>query len=378
MGQVGNQEIGDYLFARTYTPRNYSFGNKLVVGYTATNYGNDDLKWETTTQYNVGLDGGLWDNRINVTIDAYYKKTSDLLVDLPVESTTGFSSRTVNIGSISNKGIEFSVNAKLVDSKDFSWSVLGNISKNVNKVLKLGIDNFIISDHIVQEGQPLGVFYGYEFKGIVQQGEESSTPVPSWDDDGVQAGEIIYTDVNNDNVIDNEDRKVIGNVHPSFIYGLSSNLNYKDFDLSFSFQGSQGNHIYNALRQNLETPTQIYNASKVLTNRWTPTNTNTNIPKAQAASFINLDSRYIEDASYLRLKDITLGYNLPEKYTRFARAELRFFVSAQNLFTITNYKGYDPEVSSNGNNETDELTLGIDLGAYPTAKTFLAGVSVTF
>ncbi|MDR2470462.1 MAG: TonB-dependent receptor [Tannerella sp.] len=377
-GQVGNQEIGDYLYARTYTPRNYSFGNKLVIGYTATNYGNDDLKWESTAQYNLGIDGGLWKDRINISLDVYYKKTSDLLVDLPVESTTGFGSRTVNIGSISNKGIEFSVNATLIDTKDFQWTALGNISANVNKVLKLGIDNFVVSDHIVQEGQPLGVFYGYEFDGIVQTGEEAATAVPSWDDNGVQAGEVRYKDINNDHVIDNDDRTTIGNVHPKFIYGFSSNLAYKHFDLSFAFQGSYGNNLYNALRLNLETPTQIYNASKTLAERWTPSHTNTDVPKAQAASFINLDSRYIEDASYLRLKDITLGYNLPERYTRFARAQVRLFVSAQNLLTFTKYKGYDPEASRNGDNETDELTLGIDLGAYPTAKSFLAGVSITF
>ncbi|MDR2626690.1 MAG: TonB-dependent receptor [Dysgonamonadaceae bacterium] len=378
LGQVGNQEIGDYLYARTYTPRNYSFGNQLVVGYTATNYGNDNLKWESTTQYNIGLDGGLWNDRINFSLDAYYKKTSDLLVDLPVESTTGFSSRTVNIGEISNKGVEFSVNANLVETKDFKWTLLANIAKNVNKIIKLGIDNFVVSDHIVQEGQPLGVFYGYVFDGVVQPGEENSVAVPSWDDDGVQAGEARYKEIKEDGVIDNDDRTVIGNVHPKFTYGFSSNLNYKDFDLSFAFQGSYGNYLYNALRLNLETPTQIYNASKVLADRWTPTHTQTNVPKAQAASFINLDSRYIEDASYLRLKDITLGYNLPVKYTALAHAQVRFFLSGQNLLTFTKYQGYDPEASRNGDNETDELLLGVDLGAYPTAKSFLAGISITF
>ncbi|MDR0745634.1 MAG: TonB-dependent receptor [Mediterranea sp.] len=378
LGQVGNQEIGDYLYARTYTPRNYSFGNKLVVGYTATNYGNDDLKWESTTQYNIGIDGGLWNDRINFSLDAYYKKTSDLLVDLPVESTTGLSSRTVNIGEVSNKGVEFSVNAILIDAKDIKWTLVANIAKNKNKIIRLGTDNFVISDHIVQEGQPLGVFYGYIFDGVVQQGEESSTAVPSWDDDGVQAGEARYKNLNSDKVIDNSDRTTIGNVHPKFTYGFSSSLNYKHFDLSLAFQGSYGNYLYNALRLNLETPTQIYNASKVLTDRWTPTHTNTNVPKAQAASFINLDSRYIEDASYLRLKDITIGYNLPEKYTAFAHAQVRLFLSGQNLLTFTKYQGYDPEASRNGDNETDELQLGVDLGAYPTSKSFLAGISITF
>jgi TonB-linked SusC/RagA family outer membrane protein len=377
-GQVGNQGIGDYLYARTYTPRNYSFGNKLVVGYTVTNYGNDELKWESTTQYNAGIDGGLWNDRLNFSFDAYYKKTSDLLVNLPVESTTGLGVRIANIGEISNKGVEFSINAKLVDTKVLQWTLLANIAKNVNKVIKLGINDFIVSDHIVQEGQPLGLFYGYIFDGVVQAGEESATAVPSWNDGDVQAGDARYVDVVKDNVIDNSDRTILGNIHPKFTYGFSSSLNYKDLDLSLAFQGSYGNHLYNALRLNLETPTQIYNASKVLTDRWTPTHTNTNVPKAQPASFINLDSRYIEDASYLRLKDITLGYTLPERYTKFARAQVRLFVSGQNLLTFTKYQGYDPEASRNGDDETNELELGVDLGAYPTAKSFLAGISITF
>jgi TonB-linked SusC/RagA family outer membrane protein len=378
VGQVGNQEIGDYLYARTYTPRNYSFGNRLVVGYTATNYGNDDLRWESTTQYNGGIDGGILNDRINISLDAYYKKTFDLLVDLPVESTTGFGSRTVNIGSISNRGVELSIAARLIDTRDTKLSIQGNISRNVNRVLKLGIESFIVSDHIVEEGKPLGLFYGYRYDGIVQSGEEASTAAPSWDDNGVQAGEVRYYDTNGDGVIDNDDRTAIGNVHPKFIYGFSGNLGYKLLDLSFAFQGSKGNHLYNALRLNLETPTQIYNASAVLADRWTPSNTSTTVPRAQATSFVNLDSRYIEDASYLRLKDVTIGISIPEKYTRFAHASLRLFASAQNLLTITPYTGYDPEASRNGNDETDELTLGVDLGAYPTARSYLVGLSLTF
>ncbi|OAV68468.1 Outer membrane cobalamin receptor protein, SusC/RagA family [Bacteroidales bacterium Barb6] len=382
-GRVGNQEIGNYLDARTYTPRNYSFGNQIVVGYTMTNYGNGELKWESTAQYNVGLDAGLWKDRLSVTIDAYYKKTYDLLVNLPVERTTGLRTKTVNIGDLSNKGIELSINAKLIERKDLNWTLLANISKNVNRILKLGVNSFAVSGvngtqaHIVQEGEALGSFYGYVFDGLVQQDEVSSVAVPGWVD-GVKAGDAKYVNQNGDKVIDTSDKTILGNVHPDFTYGFASSLQYKAFDLSASFQGSQGNHLYNALRHNLETPTQTYNASKVLVNRWTPTHTNTIVPRAQASSYVNLDSRYIEDASYLRMKDITLGYALPLKSAFFASTQARVFVSGQNLLTLTNYTGYDPEASRNGNDESSELTQGVDLGAYPTAKSFLVGINITF
>jgi TonB-linked SusC/RagA family outer membrane protein len=383
-GQVGNQEIGDYLYSRSYTPRNYSFGNQIVVGYTMTNYGNGELKWESTAQYNVGIDAGFWNERVGISLDAYYKKTYDLLVNLPVERTTGLRTETVNIGDISNKGLELSVNAKVIDRKNLSWTILANISKNVNEILKLGVNSFAVSGingtqaHIVQEGQPLGAFYGYVFDGVVQQGGEASTPVPSWSGNGVQAGDAKYVNQNDDHVIDSSDKVILGNVHPDFIYGFSSSLIYKRLDLSASFQGSQGNHLYNALRHNLETPTQIYNASKALLDRWKPSHTETNVPRAQASSYVNLDSRYIEDASYLRLKDITLGYILPLKITQLPSAKIRAFVSGQNLLTLTKYTGYDPEASRNGNDETSELTQGVDLGAYPTAKSFLVGINITF
>ncbi|GHT29569.1 SusC/RagA family TonB-linked outer membrane protein [Bacteroidia bacterium] len=378
-GQVGNQEIGDYLFSRSYTPRNYSFGNKIAVGYSATNYGNDDLKWETTTQYNIGTDIGLWKGRLSFTLDAYYKKTTDLLVNLPVERTTGLSTKMVNIGDISNKGLEFSVNANILDRRDLQWKVLANIATNVNTIERLGTDYFVVDEIIlVQEGESLGTFFGYEFAGLVQQGEEASTPAPTWTSKN-QAGDPKFVNKDGDpNVIDEDDKAVLGSVQPKFTYGFSTSLNYRKFDFSASFQGSYGNHLYNALRHNLETPSHVYNGSSVLADRWTPAHTNTDVPRAVAVPYVTLDGRYIEDASYLRLKDITLGYSFRVNTGGGSPLNFRVFASAQNLLTITNYTGYDPEASRNGGDETNGLLQGIDRGAYPTSKTFLGGLSLSF
>jgi TonB-linked SusC/RagA family outer membrane protein len=385
-GQVGNQEIGDYLYSRLYTPRNYSFGNQIVVGYTATNFGNGELKWETTTQYNVGVDLGLWRDRLNFVFDAYYKKTTDLLVTLPAEGTTGLRDRIVNIGDLTNKGVEFSVNANIINTKELQWTALANIAANVNRIVKLGTPSFVANGAasgaiLVKEGEALGTFYGYVFDGVVQAGQEASTPVPVWTD-AVLAGDAKFADRGGDpNTIDDDDKVVLGSVQPKFTYGFASRAAYRDFDLSVSFQGSYGNHLYNGLRHRLETPSQSYNGAAALADRWTPAHTNTDVPRAVAVPYVTLDSRYIEDASYLRLKDITLGYAISIKSGSVksgAPLRIRLFASAQNLLTLTKYTGFDPEASRNGVDETNGLLQGIDLGAYPTARTFIAGVSLTF
>ncbi|GAB6394667.1 MAG: SusC/RagA family TonB-linked outer membrane protein [Bacteroidales bacterium] len=373
-GQVGNQEIGDYLYSRLYTPRNYSFGNQIVVGYTATNYGNDDLRWESTAQYNAGVDFAFLDNRLRFVLDVYSKITSDLLVNLPVERTSGLRTKMTNIGNISNKGIEFSVNAVIVDVKNLQWTVLANIATNRNRIEKLGTAGFVSGSTLVDVDLPLGTFYGFVFDGVVQPGEESSTPVPSWLKT-VQAGDAKFANKGGSpDVIDNDDRVILGDAQPDFTYGFASRLDYKDFDLSISFQGSYGNELYNAFRNTLETPSRSYNGAKALANRWKPTNTNTDVPRAVPVPYTTIDSRYIEDASYLRLKDLTLGYSLNFiKNKSFPR--IRIFASAQNLFVLTKYTGYDPEGSRNG---LTDLAIGVDDGVYPRAKSFLTGVSVSF
>ncbi|MDR1357453.1 MAG: TonB-dependent receptor [Tannerellaceae bacterium] len=376
-GLVGNQEIGDYLYSRLYTPRNYSFGNQIVVGYTATNYGNDDLRWESTAQYNAGLDASILGDRLHFVVDAYYKLTSDLLVNLPVERTSGLRTKMANIGNISNRGVEFSVNAVIVDGNDLQWTALANITTNRNRIEKLGTSGFISGTTIVDVGLPLGAFYGYVFEGIVQPGEEASTPVPTWvtGDKAVHAGDAKFADRGGSpDVIDSNDRVVLGDAQADFTYGFATRLSYRNIDFSASFQGSYGNELYNAFRNTLETPSHSYNGAAVLANRWTPTNTNTDIPRAIPVPYSTIDSRYVEDASYLRLRDVTLGYTFRLSKSNPA-ASVRLFVSAQNLFVLTPYTGYDPEGSRNG---VSDLEIGVDNGIYPRAKTFLTGLSLSF
>ena len=371
IGTVGNQEIGDYKALATYgTTRTY-FGNTAVTGYVRNNLENPDLKWETTVQYSVGFDLGLLQRRLSFVFDTYYKKTSDLLLSIPVEQTTGFSTQLQNVGNVTNKGVEFSVSGTPVQTKDFDWSISANIAHNQNEVTNIGSLDYILSgSQIIQKGEPLGAFYGWQYDGLVQPGEDlSKVPVPS-PKPNVEYGDAKFVDQNGDGEItQTADRVVLGSIQPDFTYGLSTTLRYKDWSLFASFQGSQGNEIYNSLRQRLESPSTSYNGSRVLLDRWSESNLTATQPKAYASNNYSnyVDSRYIEDASYFRLKNVTLSYFLPIHWQRAQQLKVKLFLSANNLFTLTGYKGYDPEVAS-----------GVDAGAYPTARTYTVGANISF
>jgi TonB-linked SusC/RagA family outer membrane protein len=391
-GTTGNQEFGNYQYVKRLAPENYSFNSSsIVTAYVPVNIANPDLKWEKTFQYNIGLDGGFWNNRMNVSIDAYYKKTTDLLLDLPVETTTGYSSILMNTGSVSNKGLEIWINSNIIKTKKINWTASLNWSKNVNEVLDLGNrDNFPIdypvsgalsyaAPLIVKVGHPLGTFHGYVFDGVVQDREDASNaPVTTWLGANyvMQPGDAKYVDKDGDNQITPADRDIIGNSQPDFIYGIFNNFSYDRFDLSFSLQGSYGNELYNALRNRAELTTTL-NTVKDLVYRWTPANPSTTIPRATSQSNFNFDSRFVEDASYLRIKSLTVGYTIPFRLRTGTEEKIRLFFTAQNLFTWTKYSGYDPELSRSGGNEQSNLLQGIDYGAYPTARSFSIGVEIT-
>jgi TonB-linked SusC/RagA family outer membrane protein len=361
-GAVGNTEIGDYLYAQIFKAESYN-GHTV---YTMDNLGNSNLTWETTTQYNAGIDAGLLGDRFNFTLDAYYKNTSDLLLEKPAPLGSGVDKQMVNIGNVSNKGLELGINGILISHKNLNWNVSANIARNINRVTHLGEDNNILSgqynERILRTGEAFGSFYGLRFAGIVQVGEDVSK-LPTVNGATPKPGDAKFVDVVKDGDINLNDRIVLGNVHPNFTYGLSSSLTYRDFDLFLSFHGSQGNEVINSLRRNLERGTSSYNVSAALLNAWTQANPSNEIQHvSDGYQFKFIDSRHVEDGSYFRFKNITLGYKL-----RITNYELRIFASAQNLFTITKYKGYDPEVAD-----------GIDVGAYPTARTFSTGISMTF
>ncbi|MDR1763644.1 MAG: TonB-dependent receptor [Dysgonamonadaceae bacterium] len=352
-GTTGNQEIGFDDFATDIAPGRYGNETAAIV----SNVGNSNLKWETTTEYNLGLDAGLLNDRINLTADIYYKLTYDLLLQkfVPMENLY----QVFNVGNVENKGFEISINTNIIQRKRLNWSVNINFAKNINTFTK-GYENngkyIAMPDNTVQilkVGEPVGAFYGYIYDGV--------NPAD---------GSIVRRDIDGDGEITSGgDRTIIGSIQPDFTYGFSSSLTWKRCDLFASLQGSQGNEVYNALRRHLTEGNYGRNRTVEVLDAWTPQNTGSNIPALNKnnVSPNELYSRYVEDGSFLKLRNLTLGYTLPLSIDAQNRAMLRLFVSGQNLFTITKYKGYDPEVAN-----------GIDTGIYPTARTFLFGAGISF
>ncbi|RHU25622.1 MULTISPECIES: SusC/RagA family TonB-linked outer membrane protein [Parabacteroides] len=389
-GVTGNERIGDYAsYALISTNRITLDGssNKPGTHLNQSSPENASLKWETTSQYNVGVDMGFFDNRLSVTLDGYWKKTEDLLLKVSLPYYTGFTSGQRNIGAIQNRGFEIDITSHNLTG-DFTWDTKFNLAVNRNKVLDLGssTDIYITSSKpmgtvseeayaVVREGESLGSLFGYKYIGVLQEGE-TYAPQPN-----SKPGDPKFEDVNKDGKIDSDDRTIIGNANPDVIFGLTNNFAWKGFDLSIFFQGSIGNDLLNMTRMNLEwkrTPDAL--------NRWTPTNTNTDIPRngfyySQYGGYIN--DHFIEDASFLRLKNLTLGYTIPFKKVV---SSCRVYFSAENLFTITGYSGWDPEVDtkaneatqSGGSQQTANAGAGLDFNAYPSTRTYTVGLNITF
>ena len=371
-GKAGNQEIDFDEYEQYFSTGRYNG----APAYDMTNLGNSDLKWETTTEYNAGIDAGFLNEKITLTVDLYHKETHDLLLKVPAPLGSGTSEKQiVNLGNVTNKGIEVALSSKLIERKDFLWSVSANIAHNINRITSLGNYNELTEgnnqEQILRVGESVGSFYGYRFLGVVQSDEDVSN-LPKIGGKTPQPGDAKFADISgadgnpDGKVSPDNDRVILGNVQPDFTYGFSSTATYGRFDFYILLQGSQGNQVYNMLRRYLERPNDSYNMSAALLNSWTVNNPSNTIPYLGSTRPTELDSRYVEDASFLKLRNITLGYTIPVKINT-TSTKIRFFASARNLLTITKYKGYDPEVAS-----------GVDLGIYPSSKSFLAGVSLTF
>ncbi len=374
-GLTGNQEIGVYQSLSTLSTSTYFFGGNTVIGYSPNRIGNHDLGWETTAQYDAGLDISLFNSRISLTVDGYYKKTTDLLLDVPLPYTTGQSTSLQNYGTVSNKGLEFSLNTQNIQGS-FSWNSGFVLSINRNKILSLGdgVDNIISGVSIARVGQPLGTFYGLKTNGIFQLTDDiSGLPVYLTRN---KPGDQRYVDKNDDKTITTtDDRFFIGNAQPKFLGGFSNNLSFMSFDFNILFQGSYGNKIFNQNKQQLEILSGQQNASVTALDRWTPENQGNIIPRAYEDPAAVISDRYVEDGSYLRLKSLTLGYTFPLTFASKAHnAKIRLYFSAQNLYTWTSYSGYDPEVSKNGQST---LNQGVDYAVYPNAKLFTGGLNIT-
>jgi len=394
-GANGNQEIYTYQRFPTFGPgANYQgSGSAILSGISPNNIGNDALKWETTYQYNGGLDLGAFNNRLTFTFDIYNKRTKDLLLSVPIPVSTGAQSLSVlqNVGSVENRGIEIGLSTTNVQAENngFGWTTSFNVSGNRNRILDLGqqvsdagvsANRTILSTGytISQVGSPLGAFYGYRTAGIIQSAAEGQN-APTQNGNRPQAGDIRFVDLNGDGVIDPKDQTIIGNPNPKAFAGVTNNFSYKGLELSVFFQGSFGNEIYNQTRQILESQSDPLNQTTRVLNHWSPTNTNTDVPRPvrnDPNGNNRFSNRWLEDGSYVRLKNLTLAYNVPAALSQHAALKnVRVYLTAQNLVTWTRYTGYDPEVSADPFSTTG---FGRDYGVYPQSRTYTVGLNANF
>lgn len=379
-GKTGNQSgIGDYSSFQLYNIVRQNWwetGNSnAVITLTPKNMKNSDLTWETTSQSNIGIDLSILRSRLFFTADAYYKYTTNLLMDVPLPSTAPVSSITRNEGEMSNKGLEFSLSTKNF-TKDFKWETDFNISFNKNKVEKFTLQNIYYygqtseatSEYVIRmtPGQPLGMFWGYISEGV-----------------DPETGNLIFKDINGDGKVTLSDKTYIGNPNPKFTYGMTNNFSYKGLSLNVFIQGSQGNDIYNASRMETEGMYDAKNQSTDVLDRWRRPGQITYMPKA-TSSKDNLvaSTRFVEDGSFLRIKSLTLSYNIQSSFLKKIHiTKLQPYFTAQNLLTLTKYSGFDPEVSQYGNdsdNSKRAIQQGIDWGTYPQSKSYSFGVNIEF
>ncbi|WP_439581351.1 TonB-dependent receptor [Dyadobacter bucti] len=398
-GLTGNQAIEPYQtmsrFSNVYTIIN----GVPVNAVRPTTVANDDLTWETTRQFDIGTDISLLNNRLNLMVDYYRRVTKDLLFSVQLPQYSGYTNQLQNIGSVENKGFEITLNTRnLVGA--FKWNTDINFSLNRNKVLSLPAGTDIMygsgpghlvglgQTQILREGYPVGSFFGWIYDGVYQNGD-SFIPGGGFE---TSAGGEKFRDIDGkkdangqltgepDGMLNSDDRTIIGNPHPKFTWGMNNDFSWKGLDLNVFFQASQGNEMLSYTLMELNLLSGINNATTDALNRWSPTNTNTDVPKAQAGRTRRVSTRWIQDGSYIRMKNVSLGYNVPKSaLEKLKITKLRVYVSAQNVLTFTKYKGFDPEVnySSDGNTNSNR-NLGLDYGSYPNAKSYTVGLNVGF
>ncbi len=375
IGKVGSQAISPYQTLTTLTlNRNYPMNNQsMSIGIGPGTPSNPDLKWETTTQINVGVDFGIFNGKVTGALDLYHKETDDLLLNVPVPGYAGGGTVLKNIGSIENKGIEFLVNWTTIDHQDFKLNTSLNLSVNRNKVLSLGQDSVLyLGEFILLPGKPISQFYGLHYEGTwkADQAAEAAeyAQVP---------GDPRYRDVNGDKVIGSEDMEILGSPLPDFNWGWNTNIEYKNFDLNLLINGTQGFDVWNKTRFLILGSGDAVPTSKEILNRWTPENNQSDIPGfSNTSNSRSQSNQWIEDGSFIRISNLTLGYTFPEKLLKNTLKMARVYVSVQNLGLLTNYSSYDPELSTTPvNSDTQQ---GIDDSTYPSLRTFTVGTKITF
>ena len=401
-GTVGNDRIANFLSMDLYNQGKIGLGNNTSTVLIPKHLPNPDLKWEGSTTANIGLDMGFFGDRLKFTLDGFVKDTKDLLLEQNLAFVTGFRSQWQNIGKVRNAGFELTINSINFNRRNFGWKTDFNISyvKNTLVALQDGTDymlsstafnhEFKNSDYIATVGSPLGDMYGYIYDGVYQYSDFEMTPdnrlvlkdgvVDMSKHAGIPVdqlpGMVKYKDMDNDGEITTADRRAIGNGQPDVYGGITNTFNFYGVDLSFMFQFSIGNDVYNATRMFCtQTRDERSNQLAEVKDRWTPTNASNVVPKWDGYVKGDVYSRFIEDGSFLRLKNLTLGYSIPEKALRKIHVrKLRIYTTMQNLFCVSKYSGYDPEVSMNNS----PLMPGFDWGAYPKSKGFTFGLELQF
>ena len=382
-GAVGNQEIGLYSFLTKLRPVDVVVGNTRTTAFGPQNIANPGVKWESSIQSNLGIDLGLFNNRIEIVIDAYQKISRDMLLESILPATAGgLAPPFVNIGEMKNEGIEFSINTQNAINK-INWKTSTNLSVNRNEVVNLGENGFIAG--IIQaqaitrteEGLPIGQYYGHKVLGIFNDAAEvAESP---FQEIGTRAGDIKFEDLNNDGIIDDADRTYIGNPNPDFTVNMINDISFSNWDISIFFRGVFGNEVYNMLKRDIAGTGAWHNQSIIVQDRWQISNQEGTEPRATGIdpnANRRVSDRFVEDGSFIRLQNVSIGYSLPRVMTeRLHIGSLRLYVSGQNLWTLTKYTGYDPEIGSFNQNP---LINGVDNGRFPVAKSFTFGANVNF
>lgn len=390
-GRIGNQSIDNYQYYNLlslWSQYGYLFGagsnETLYQGMAVRQLGNNNIKWETTESTNIGIDATFLNNRLMFSFEYYDKSTKDMLLAAPMPLYMGYSSNTfTNIGEANNRGVELNLEWRDKVS-DFEYSIGFNMSTIRNRMTKLNGGTPISSGVIrnqnatyTTEGMPIGVFWGYKTNGLIQTEEQLAEVKKVGYQPDAQLGDVYFMDANNDGKLTDADKTMIGKSIPDVIYGFNIGLAWKNFDLNMQFGGTIGNDIFNAMRIYTYNVTDITNKDRALLNYWTPENKNTNIPRLSATDANNnnrLSDRYVESGTFLRLRNLQLGYTLPQSITKKAMLEkVRVYMSGQNLFTITSYSGIDPEVG-----QSSSLSRGVDYGIYPQSRVITGGINITF
>jgi TonB-linked SusC/RagA family outer membrane protein len=396
-GQVGNQDIPDPNAANTFfgADVNYSSydingANKSSLpGYDKLKRGNQQVTWETTETLNVGLDAEILRN-LSFSFDWFKKETKDMLVDVVQPATSGAAQNAfLNVGNVMNKGIELGLNYTSDVSKDFRYSLGVNFSTYKNEVVKLNSAPFygrrafdLQQMTITKEGAPISSFYGFVIDGIFKDQAEVDAFTDNVTQEGARPGTFRYRDVNDDGMISDLDRTIIGSPHPDYTYGFNLNLGYKAFELSITGNGVKGNQIFNSTRFFTDFWKYDGNKSTRVLDAWTPENTDSGIPQLNSNEIVREaqeSTYYIEDGSYMRIRNVQLSYNLPRQLFGKVLSSAKIYFQGSNLFTQTKYSGLDPEVNlQNFSDPTANRGVGVDRGVYPQARSFMLGISASF